>query len=459
MVKIAFCQATYSRDFEETKKCIERVSPYVENVVISYDQTLTAKQVEWLEDNKNIEKYKLELVKYEWQDNMPEMRNSYLNKAKELGVDWICVSDPDELYSEELCRNLREFIEKYDHLGCNMIGVPCRDEFTNIGWLDNLDLAKEQPGGKETDFWKPILILKVSGNRDDIKYEGVGKEKNVHETVVSYGKVKSINLDKKYFYTHKKNALKIWRNAARNMFISGGGDNVGDENTLWTELRSLCKEMRIDEWSGENGFEKFIEKGMDKWFRGKEKEIKLGKIFPDDSISNGVEKKKEIEERLQLYLENEDKEIKRLGLKPYTLGSIEYEERKNKELERLNKDIEDIIKNERIERLKDFVQRFEQWLILALQAGSNPWQTETRETAKWYYALHPEDVDDFILGFIEKVPLVVEGSDSEIEAFVARTYFEVLGRHPDAKGKALYVLLLLLGYWSNWHHHFIGNWL
>lgn len=422
MVKIAYCQATYSRDLEETKLCIQRVSPYVDCTIISYDQSVSDSQLKWFEDNRD--KYKLELARYEWIDDMPEMRNSYLNKAKELGMDWICVSDPDELYSEDLCKNLRDLIEKYNFEGYNMIGVPCRDDFINKLWLDELDLAKEQPGGKETDFWKPILILKASGNRIDIRYEGVGKEKNVHETVISGCRVKSINLDKKYYYTHRKNALKVWRNAARNMFIGGGGDNVGDENTLWTRLRSICNEMGINDW---HSFEKFVEKGMDWWLREKEKNIRLNTISVSDYINKGVEKHEQ-------YL-RENPAIDTLASEKDILDFRNSLETKSKKIE---KEIEDE-KNEEIEKYRYLVQQFESWLIEALQAGSNPWQTETREIAKWYYALHPEDVDDFILGFIENPPVIEEGSDTEINGFVAKTYFEVLGRHPDAKGKALYV--------------------
>lgn len=375
-MKIGFAQATFKRDVELTKECIKRVSPYVDCTIISYDQSVSNSQIKWFEENK--EKYNIELVRYEFMDNLPEMRNSYLDRAKELRMDWICVSDPDELFSKDLCENLRGFIEKYDSEGYNMLGVPCRDEFINENWLDDLDRVKEQPGGKETDFWKPILILKVSGDRNDIRYEGVGKEKNVHETVISSGRVKNINLDKKYYYTHKKNALTIWRNASRNMFISGGGDNVGDKNTLWTTLREITNELEIEEWYQ---FENFVNKGIYRWLKDQEKEIKL------DSSSG----------------------------------------------------ISDDVKKEKIDKLKESIELFENWLIDALQAGSNAWQTETRECAKWYYALHPEEVDDFILGFIERIPVVVEGTDTEIANFVSRTYFEVLGRHPDQAGKDLYI--------------------
>lgn len=387
MVSIAFCQATYSRDFDETKKCIERVSKYTDYTIISYDNSLNKEQIKWLNDNSK--DYHIYPVPYDWIDNMPEMRNSYLNKAYELGVDWICVSDPDELYSKELCVELRKLIEKYDSEGYNRIGVPCVDRFTNIEWLDSLDLIKESPGGyHETSFWKPILIFKITGLRighdSAIRYEGIGKEKNVHETLMGEGRVKSVNLDKKYNYVHDKSALKIWRNAGRNMWISGGGDNVGSVNPLWrtaTEvsvdgfikdaderimgIRDICDALGINGWKK---FEEFVMIGQDKF--------------------------------LENYLAS---------------GPIESD----------------------IDKVRDVLQEFDKWLVAALQSGVNPWQTETRECAKWYYALNRGELDDFIIDLIEDTPKV--GEESELDNFVSKTYFKVLGRHPDTVGKENYV--------------------
>ena len=258
MIRIAYCQATYSRDFEETKECINRVSPYVDTTIISYDQSLIDDQINWLCENR--EKYRLQLVCYRWTDDMPAMRNSYLEKAKDLGIDWLCVSDPDEMFSVDLCNNLRSLIEKYDKEGYSILGVPVRDQFEGIAnneWFDDLDKLKEYPAGyRETEYWKPLLCYKIF---PDIRYEGIGIEKKVHETLLTQYKQKTINLPKQFYYTHMKNVLKIWRNATRNMFISGGGDNEGSKNRLWVDLRRFCGEIGINTW---NEFESFIEKGV-----------------------------------------------------------------------------------------------------------------------------------------------------------------------------------------------------
>ncbi|GAH64202.1 unnamed protein product, partial [marine sediment metagenome] len=159
-MKLAFCQSTFKDDFDDTVLCIERVSPYVDFTVIAFDETLTAEQLGWLSDNK--EKYNLHLAPFIWADDMPAMRNAYLEEAKRLGADWVCASDPDELYSEDLTKNLRRLIEEHDMQGYNLLPVHVHDQFENIEWLDELDLLKETPGGyRETDFWKPILIFKV----------------------------------------------------------------------------------------------------------------------------------------------------------------------------------------------------------------------------------------------------------------------------------------------------------
>jgi intein/homing endonuclease len=209
MPKIVFCQATFRDDFEGTKRCIERVSPNVDATVIVYDQTLTEEQIGWL--HENAEKYRIYPVPHEFRDDLPEMRNAYLRMARELGADWVCVSDPDELYSEELAKNLRRLIERYDAEGYNLLPVPARDQFDNVEWLDDVELLKEVPGGyREVDYWKPLLIFKLY---PDTHYEGVGAEGKVHETLRSGVPWKPMNLPREYYYTHMKSALRIWRNA------------------------------------------------------------------------------------------------------------------------------------------------------------------------------------------------------------------------------------------------------
>ena len=345
MTRIVYCQATWREDFEDTKQCIERVSPQVDATVIAHDQSLTEKQRTWLFEHS--EQYNLHTVSFVFTDDMPEMRNFYLKKAKELGADWVCVSDPDELYSEELARNLRRLIEEHDMLSYNLLPVHAVDQFENIEWLDDLDLLKETPGGyRETDFWKPLLVFKVY---PDTHYEGVGVEKRVHEMLKSDTVWKPKNLPKKYHYVHRKSALRIWRNAARNMFIGGGGDNVGAINPHWPVLRSLLKGNGIESWVD---FERFVEEGT-----------------------------------------------------------------------------------------KD--PHFHNWLFDALHAPPTNWGTETREAAKWYFTFHKDQITPEIRERLENPPKMTP--EIELENYVTRCYFEVLGRHPDEAGKREYIQALLDG--------------
>ena len=47
---IMFCQATYKNDWEDSKKCIERVSPFVDFTILVEDGSLTTEQRQWLRD-------------------------------------------------------------------------------------------------------------------------------------------------------------------------------------------------------------------------------------------------------------------------------------------------------------------------------------------------------------------------------------------------------------------------
>jgi len=340
-VKVAFCQCTYHADYQDTLKCVERVAPYVDYVIIVEDGTLTDEQRQKLRQFKN-----LILKTVEFKDNIPEFRNQYIEEAKRLGVDWVCVSDPDELYSESLVKDLRQILEWAEANGINMLGVNCREYFENIEWLDELDLIKEVPGGyRESNFWK-TLIFKVY---PDLRYEGVGRTKTVHETWRSSVPWRTRYLPKKYYYEHRKSAFKIWRNAARNLFMGGGGDNVGELNPFWVELRKICDELGIKNW---RSFEEYCKKG---------------KIHP---------------------------------------------------------------------KLKD-------WMVKALSAPPTNWGTETRETAKWYFAMHRDEITPEILNKLKNPPKLTERE--EIEHYVTKCYFDILGRHPDEKGKNVYVNAILQG--------------
>jgi glycosyltransferase involved in cell wall biosynthesis len=353
-MKVIYCQATYAKDLDETVECIERVGPNVDAAVIVYDQTLTEEQIQdALGGPAAVLKHNIHLVYHEWNDDMPDMRNTYLEKAKELKADWVVVSDPDELYDNLLAQNIKALISEYADQGINLIALHAKDQFDNVEWLDELDLLKETPGGyRETDFWKPLLCFKLY---PDTHYEGVGVEGRVHETLKQQAPFKQVQAPKDYFYIHKKSALKIWRNAARNMFVAGGGDNVGEMNPHWQPLRTLMRELDVNSWPE---FEALVERGSDN-------------------------------------------------------------------------------------------EGWLSWLQGALQAIPTNWGTETRETAKWYYALHKDKLTPEIQELINNPPEMSE--EIELENFVTRAYFEILGRPPDEAGKKTYMQAIKSGQLDRQH--------
>ena len=237
--KIIYCQATFKNDYEDTQKCVERVSPYVDHTIIVEPGDLKEEQGIWLIGHGCIVKI------YTFQDNLPAMRNAYLEEAKKIDpYAWIVVSDPDELISENTCKNLREIIKAAEANGNNMIGINAHDIWIDKEKMDPGITQKEAPY-KESDFWK-YLIFKIA---PDFRYEGVGHAKNVHETWFAPSLYRSaIHLTKEFYYEHRKSVMKIYRNATRNFFIGGSGDNLGDLNPTYVELHKITKELGIDTW-------------------------------------------------------------------------------------------------------------------------------------------------------------------------------------------------------------------
>jgi len=241
-MKIAYCQCTFARDFERTVKCVELMAPYVDMVIIVADQTVSEEQIEKLKRIKG----NVHVIHTKFPDDIPKFRNKYMAYAELNDVDWVVVSDPDEVFNEQFAKDLRKIVEELEAKGYNIAGINCHEQFEDIEWLDELDLLKECPGGyRESDFYKNLLFKLRPG----LRYVGVGIGR-VHETWNIQEEWRAINLPKeKYWYTHTKSALDIWRNAARNVVLGGGGDNVGEINPYWKPLRELMSKHGIKDWT------------------------------------------------------------------------------------------------------------------------------------------------------------------------------------------------------------------
>jgi CDP-glucose 4,6-dehydratase len=251
--KLIYCQATYSQDYEDTMRCVERVSPYVDAVIIVEPGDLTGDQKLALTVQNKADIFILKT--YTFSDDLPAMRNVYLEEAKKLDPHaWMVVSDPDELISLDTCKNLREIVKQADAEGINMIGLNAHDIWIDSEKMDQGIAQKEAPY-KESDFWK-YLIFKIA---PDFRYEGIGRSKNVHETWYAPSLYRAAyHLTKEFYYEHRKSLMKIYRNAARNLFIGGSGDNMGDNNPTFVELHKLTKELGVDTWGQ---FEAYMKAG------------------------------------------------------------------------------------------------------------------------------------------------------------------------------------------------------
>ena len=354
-MKIAFCQITYWRDWEKTLGHIEILKKFdtIDYIVIVVDHTVPKAEIENVLKSYD-GKPKLIIYQTEFKDNLPMFRNEYVRICRELGVTWFIVSDPDEWICEDLFRDIRKIIDWAEEHGYNQLGINCREKFQDIEWLsaDQLDMLKEYPGGYRESTYYKFLINKICC--EHFRYEGVGKTKNVHETwYCPYHPRRGAYLPKeKYWYVHEKSAYDIWRNAARNMFISGGGDNVGDINEMWVELRRIVKEdLGIDSWTE---FESYIISG------------------------------------------------------------------------------------------KSLPERLVRWVKRALTWKATDYGIETRQMAKWIIYHHRYLLQDPEIRYgVEHPPKLTP--EDEVENYVRRCYFQVLGRHPDRDGLEYWKRMILEG--------------
>jgi len=161
--------------------------------------------------------------------------------ARELSCGWVACSDPDEHFDDNLIRNLK-LLAKNANTGENrkfaILQINSHDVFTD----DDNGKPVEKPSEVVSDYWKGLFFKVLP----DTRYEGVGETKNLHEHLLSSGE--RANLDRQFFYKHIKTHVEIWEHAFRNLFVSGGGDNIGNANPDWKSLRDICNNLNIHEW-------------------------------------------------------------------------------------------------------------------------------------------------------------------------------------------------------------------
>jgi glycosyltransferase involved in cell wall biosynthesis len=204
----------------ETRHAIDVAQPHVDNVVI-VDGGSVDDSIFYLRNRGGVD-----LFIHPWRDNFSEQRNNYLARARQVcGQDrfWVIAVDPDEWIEEEAFRNIRQIAERAEADGKNMVTFQCR----------SVSLKGDERVHQNLDqYWKGLMFLYEPGTM----YGG-----NPHETLHLNGGHRPIRSG--YIYEHVKQQNVIWHRGMRNMYIGGGGPNLGGKNQLWVELKRIVSDV------------------------------------------------------------------------------------------------------------------------------------------------------------------------------------------------------------------------
>lgn len=220
----------YGERVDQAIPCIKNLRPHVDRYVVIVDETVTDEQKQLLE------KLGCEVYFHPWEDSMVKMRNAYLDKIQ--SYDWVVVHDPDEHFNEEFCEDIRRLCYEAEN----------RQPPFRLLLINSHDATIKEDGTKDesvSDFFKNLIYHKLPGT----KYEGVGEVKEVHEVLTIPGADLGVKLPTKYWYSHEKYWWEVWERAARNVYMAGGGNNVGEKNPEWKPLREICDDLGLNNWT------------------------------------------------------------------------------------------------------------------------------------------------------------------------------------------------------------------
>jgi glycosyltransferase involved in cell wall biosynthesis len=233
---IVYCMMTYNR-LNEVKHCIDLVEPYVDKIVV-VDGGSTDDSIFYLRNREGVD-----MFIHPWEDVFSAQRNNYIKRAREVvGHDnfWCLISDPDEWFERDTLAVLYDIQNECERKGLNMATIRCRS-VTLKGekrvW-ENLD-----------DYWKGLFFKYYPTTH----YIG-----NPHETLIQPNGLRPLQIS--LLYEHVKQENIIWQRGCRNMYIGGGGPNLGIKNVLWLELREIVKSL-YGEYISWNDFEKELMRG------------------------------------------------------------------------------------------------------------------------------------------------------------------------------------------------------
>lgn len=243
-----YCVMSSSDRFDELTKGITIMRPAVDRVVVVCNNS--GKYLRWTEEQLTIlHNLGAETYLREWNGNFPEARNYYLSKCQ-IG-DWIIVSDSDEHFCDEFPKKLNWVFAQMVKRGAIYGRINSHDVTYPFGWKT----GDPEPVELTSEHMKLLIFKYMPG----IHYEGAVGIQLVHEGLKPDPDPKKVtDLPKFFYYRHIKLEQDIWARAARNVWHTGGGNDVGGDpdpkdptkpfNPYWKALRALSTELGFDNW-------------------------------------------------------------------------------------------------------------------------------------------------------------------------------------------------------------------
>lgn len=218
---------------------LTRLLHYVDSVTI-VDGGSTDGTISYMRNFSRVDN-RVRFFIHPWKDNFPAQRNNYLARVGEIAADgdWVLACDPDEFFDEAALLSLHRIADVVPKKVERFSAASFRCRSVSLRGTDRV-------WSNEDDYWKPLYFRWHRGLR--YTHDGEGA---VHERLEGIGLVYQTGKHPEFpalFYEHRKQENVIWPRGARNLFIGGGGPNMGSKNPRWVELRAIADRLGLRTW-------------------------------------------------------------------------------------------------------------------------------------------------------------------------------------------------------------------
>ena len=240
--KVTYLLCSHAGDYDKTLERVKAAAGKVDYIVVAGPART---ELGYFSDAQaaNLTLAGAQVRNLRWGDDLAEYRNQLLNIArKELKANWVLSLDPDEIPSEAFLHALKgKIIPALEKQGVNCAGAMCYQDFGRPDFSGDLDKMTEEPNDPQETTWRPVLFKLIP----EARYTGQGTRSELAPDPAW----KMGNLPYAFSYTHRKSALRVMRDTARDLYLSGGGrEGVGDLNPMWKELNKIAAELNIGDW-------------------------------------------------------------------------------------------------------------------------------------------------------------------------------------------------------------------